>query len=221
MARNSNSPCTRAGRLTPTLGFPASVTQHKTLLRCSLTNTSRRDPWPERTRTNLPTSCLGGFKKLLSHAVKNRVYDGRRTLVLQRHRHHTGHDLIYTRPRQNLSRSFGYLNSGRLDRLAGLKPPGVSRPNLRFGVSLTQPRSGRLAHVGAAVESFGEPGLSRHTLTRGLRHARQALNHSPGFCSDCASLRANFGPRLISSPAITADPVRWWHTPGRLIVVRD
>lgn len=176
-------------------------------------------------RLSSPESCLTGFKKLLSHGSRTRSYGGRSVAVLQRHKHHIGHDLVLNTARRRLSRTFAYASTARLRLVSGLaaeRNGGVSRAG------------GRLAYVARLVEGFYEPSLTQLGWYRGLRHARQAHRHAMHGAQLSASLRAgvrrDVGKRRMYSNALghgprrrsviaPADRARWSCAPGSVFVV--
>lgn len=176
-------------------------------------------------RRSSPESCPTGFKKLISHGSRTRSYAGRSVTVLQRHKHHIGHDLVLNTARRRLSRAFAYVGTARLRLVSGM---AADRNN--DGVNRA---GGRLAYVARSVEGFYEPSLTRLGWYRGLRHARQARRHAVHGAQLSTSLRAGvrtdagkhtysdalgrgFGRRPV---IVRADRARWGCAPGSVFVV--
>lgn len=184
-------------------------------------------------RRSSPESCPTGFKKLLSHGSRIRSHGGRRVAVLQRHKHHIGHDLVLHNARRRLSRAFAYIPVTRLRLVLGM----VADLGLR---SKTTPRNrdttcpkGRLAYAARLVEGFYEPSLSRLGWYRGLRHARQARRHAATGSRVSPDLRGGVGasantgmPFGVSGRSsqrclttVHADRTTWRCVPGGVAII--
>lgn len=185
----------------------------------------------ERTIKSSSTAIPAGFKKLLSHTPRNRSYGGRRSTVLQRHKHHVGHAYVYDQPRRRLSRAFAYLSTARLSLISGLvTTPGLTATRLSVATTLsgagaakfgdavrrspTPAGLGRLAYGAFVAESFYEPQMHRLGWVRGLRHARQRKTHSRATDYVDASLLARLCLDEHCAPEGTTAAARRTGTPG-------
>jgi hypothetical protein len=107
-----------------------------------------------------PATTPSGFGKFLHHGVNLRYRRAGRTLTLNRHKHHTGHDYVLGRHQRALNRIYGRLPGSRQHALVAA------------GAAHGAHHRASLTCVASRAEAERAPVLCRNLLARSLRHAR-------------------------------------------------